>query len=286
MLNEYPWVKIGPGLYEINEFDGVSIFVVEGEEKILLIDTGAGIGNIKQFVLFLTGTKPVEVLITHNHRDHAGGAPWFDKVHISNIDKMIGPMVRPLTSRESRLQFALAVKERCKGKVYPWIPEDIMRFDEADEPEVTGVEDGFTFDLGGRKETCLLCPGHTPGSMMVLDSKTKYLFAGDSCNAQLGIGVRYLGGPPNSSVQEALEGLKRIWNFGFDRNNVYCAHTGYREFGKPLDGGIYPALMESLEKISAGDFISRKEKIGMIDAEVDTAEFGGIKVQFHLDNIK
>ena len=36
------------------------------------------------------------------------------------------------------------------------------------------------FDLGGRSLEVLFTPGHTPGSVVFLDRKNKFLFAGDS----------------------------------------------------------------------------------------------------------
>lgn len=85
MIEEYPYMEIGEGIYEINEFDNVSMFLIVGDEKALLVDAGIGIGNIKTFAEKLAG-KPVEVFLTHNHRDHVGNAPLFPKVHISRID--------------------------------------------------------------------------------------------------------------------------------------------------------------------------------------------------------
>ena len=44
------WYECAPGIYEIDEFDCASCFLVVGEEKALLIDTGVGIGDLKWLV--------------------------------------------------------------------------------------------------------------------------------------------------------------------------------------------------------------------------------------------
>ena len=48
------------------------MYLLEGDEKALLIDTGWGAGNLREFVEKLT-TKPVLVTNTHGHLDHSGG---------------------------------------------------------------------------------------------------------------------------------------------------------------------------------------------------------------------
>lgn len=76
MLTTYPYSQIDIGVYEINEFDGASMFLIEGNERALLIDTGVGIGALDKFLHQLTAL-PVDVLLIHNHRDHVGNAPRF-----------------------------------------------------------------------------------------------------------------------------------------------------------------------------------------------------------------
>ncbi len=48
------------------------IWLVEGREKALLVDTGLGLGDLRGEVEALTD-KPVVVVNTHGHGDHSGG---------------------------------------------------------------------------------------------------------------------------------------------------------------------------------------------------------------------
>lgn len=284
MIAEYPCVELGNGIYEINEFDNVSMFLVIGEEKALLIDTGIGIGDIRTFVEKLSG-KPVEVFLTHNHRDHVSNAPLFDEVHISRIDYGMGKMIRPLTSKESRKQYTESTMQRCMDKTYPWKDEDIRRFSKEEEPKIHLVENQHVFDLGGRVVTCYLCPGHTPGSMIAIDSKTRYVFGGDCCNKALGIGVRPIKGMEHASIEESYDAMKHIWDMGIDVNHIYSAHTDFRKVGEPLEGYVFETLMNGLKTIISGNYVAGKKWIQMIDTEVDIAVFKDIVIQFHTENI-
>lgn len=284
MIAEYPYVELGNGIYEINEFDNVSVFLIVGEEKALLIDTGIGIGNLRDFVRKLSG-KPVEVFLTHNHRDHVGNAPLFDEVYISRIDYGMGKIIRPLTSKESRRQYTESTIQKYADKKYPWRDEDIREFSKEEEPQVHLIEDQYTFDLGGRRVTCYLCPGHTPGSMVAVDSKTKYVFSGDCCNKVLGIGVRPIQGMEHASIEESYEAMRHIWDMGIDAGNIYSAHADFRKVGEPLEDYVFETLMNGLKGIVNGDYAAGKKWIQMIDTEVDIAFFRDIVIQFHVENI-
>ena len=53
-------------------------FLVLGEKKAALIDTGSGFGDIRQLVSQFT-SLPVQVLLTHGHMDHCGGVFFFEE---------------------------------------------------------------------------------------------------------------------------------------------------------------------------------------------------------------
>ena len=90
----FPYKEIAPNTYEIGEFDCASIFLLIGDEKAMVIDTGIGIGDLKGFIRTLTD-KPLMVCFTHDHADHVGGASAFDQGFIhpktwSTLRKAVG----------------------------------------------------------------------------------------------------------------------------------------------------------------------------------------------------
>lgn len=278
----YPLAKIAEDTYEINEFDCASMFLVVGRERALLIDTGIGLGDLAAFVRTIT-PLPLDVLLTHNHRDHVGNAPRFARVHMSAIDMRMGPMLRPATTAESRLQYAHHTRSLHPERDCPWTDADMQPFDA--EPEVVPIGDGHVFDLGGRRVTCVHTPGHTSGSLSAIDSQTGALFCGDACNRIIGLGVRPIAGMCHATMEEALEGLERLWAMDFDHARVYNGHTDFRMPGSPLDADVYPAAMRVMESVIAGDCVFRPKRIASIGADVEIVSKGGVELQFHRDQI-
>ena len=70
---QYVAEKIAQNTYKIDESGVANCYLLIGEERALLIDTGCGAGNLKEAVLKLT-QKPLLGALTHRHPDHAGGA--------------------------------------------------------------------------------------------------------------------------------------------------------------------------------------------------------------------
>ncbi len=61
-----------------NRFTNI-MYLLVGEDRALLIDTGYGEGNIRAFVETIT-QKPLVVISTHGHFDHTGGNGWWPEI--------------------------------------------------------------------------------------------------------------------------------------------------------------------------------------------------------------
>jgi len=246
----YPYKEIAPHTYEIGEFDCASMFLLIGDEKAMLIDTGVGIGDLKGFVRTLTG-KPLMVCCTHDHVDHVGGASAFDSVYLHPKDMPdfatgggIGLSV------EGRLGYIRYIAEREKGD-YPYLlAEDVTEWGPC--PALHPLEDEQVIDLGNRKVTVYACPGHTPGSITLLDENTRTLFMGDACNCNLHLG----GGPRGShrfvSVERALFYLQRLQRLHPHYDHYFNGHYDFRPLGEPLGEDVLPDAITACEQIVAG----------------------------------
>src|SRR3989344_7185679 len=73
-INENIW-----GVGEFKHFEEVISYLIIGQKKALLFDTGLGIKNIKEEILKITNL-PIVVINSHNHFDHVGGNKLFNKI--------------------------------------------------------------------------------------------------------------------------------------------------------------------------------------------------------------
>lgn len=61
-------------------------YLLLGNHRALLIDTGLGVSNIKKVVDELT-RLPILVLTTHVHWDHIGGHKYFNEIAVHDLEK-------------------------------------------------------------------------------------------------------------------------------------------------------------------------------------------------------
>ena len=85
-LKTFQVCEIAKDTYAINEAGMAAMFLVVGEKRALLIDTGVGMTDLKSLIAQLTDL-PYDVVLTHGHMDHAGGAAQFDQVYIHPADR-------------------------------------------------------------------------------------------------------------------------------------------------------------------------------------------------------
>ena len=74
--------KIDSDTFAISEYkhwEETHCYLLCGTEKAVFIDTGLGVGNIREIVDSLT-SLPVTVMTTHVHWDHIGAHRYFEKI--------------------------------------------------------------------------------------------------------------------------------------------------------------------------------------------------------------
>ena len=68
--------KLEKNMWVIETYDKTTMYLVEGTKKALLIDTGTKITKLDSIIHLIT-QKPLMVVITHAHHDHAGNIHFF-----------------------------------------------------------------------------------------------------------------------------------------------------------------------------------------------------------------
>lgn len=246
----FPYKEIAPNTFEIGEFDCGSIFLLAGDEKAMLIDTGTGIGDLKGFIEKLTD-KPLMICYTHNHMDHVGGAGAFDNAYIhpkDMADFSTGGGIG--LSIEERIGYIRWIAEREK-KDYPYdLDVDIMEW--GPQPPLSPLHDEQVIELGNRKVTVYECPGHTPGSITFLDEVSRTLFVGDACNCNLGLVSGAPGMSNFVSIEKALFYLKRLSGLGHKYDRYFNGHYDFRQLGQSLGEDVLRDAITACEQIIAG----------------------------------
>ena len=175
-----PWFEVYKltdtvyAIYEDGQFEEVISYLVLGEEKAALIDTGNGIGDIKKLVEGLTDL-PVMVVNTHTHGDHIGGNHQFSEVLAFESDFS--------KDRADNGQIREEMGHYLDGDMV-WKP-----FPDYFDAETWRIhpfkvtrwlKDGDKIDLGGRALEVVYTPGHSPDSICLIDKENKLFWTGDS----------------------------------------------------------------------------------------------------------
>jgi glyoxylase-like metal-dependent hydrolase (beta-lactamase superfamily II) len=160
-------------IYEPGQFEEVISFLIVGETKALLFDTGLGIGDIRRVVAGLTDLDVI-VLNSHTHYDHIGGNYQFDVIYALDTD---------YTRRNAKGSTTEAVAEFIQeGWVWKPFPDGFSAQDFRSRPFGISrfVTNGERIDLGGRVLEVLATPGHAPDALCLMDRENRLLFTGDT----------------------------------------------------------------------------------------------------------
>lgn len=160
-------------LYEPGQFEEVISFLILGDERALLFDSGLGIGDIASEVRSLTDLDVV-LLNSHSHYDHVGSNYQFDVIW--GLDSEF--------SRQSAqgLDHSAVAEAVSKGWIWKPLPGGFERSGYRSRPwEVDRlVQDGTQIDLGGISLEVIETPGHAPDCISLLDRHHRMLFTGDT----------------------------------------------------------------------------------------------------------
>lgn len=201
------FMEIVEGVYRVDTASAnmahANVYLVANGEELTVIDTGTS-GNAKKTVGYVQrlGRQPADVktiILTHFHMDHMGSAKELKDltnakvaVHAEDADYVSGK--KPLPKPKKVLFRAVS------AFVKP-VPVQV---------DVILKEGDKIANL-----TVFHTPGHTPGSIMLLDEKRKVLFAGDTLRYD---GKKVSGAPAQFSVDsnQLRESIAKASTLNFD----------------------------------------------------------------------
>lgn len=242
--------KISERLTRIFGITGEIMYLAEGDEKAVLIDTGVGVGRLDEYVKTLTD-KPITVLLTHGHIDHAMGAPLFSDVRMSDEDAAIYNDPNSAADRNSYVKALLSFMYPDEDVFATLTEDDFIVSDFANDEQLGKIEDGDIFDLGNLHVQANACAGHTPGSMTFLIAEERMLITGDAANNNTLLNFDYC--PSIEEYRNNLIWLKMAVDGFYDR--VLISHGS---------GDIKNDLIESMIEL-CGEIIDGKDDKTEID---------------------
>lgn len=187
------------------EDDGVRFFLLCGKEKAALIDTGMNTVNAREMAEELTDL-PLILINTHADRDHISGNGDFDEIYMSPAE------------------------------------EDNYR-ENAGTGTIIPVKDGDVIDLGDRPLRIIDNPGHTTGSIAILDEKHRVLIAGDSVQD----GKIFMFGKYRD-IDTYIDSLRNLSKYDGLYDEIYPMHGSI-----PVKPDLIGKLIEGAEQIRDGE---------------------------------
>ena len=199
-------IKLGENTWSFE--DGfVRFFLLAGEEKAVLIDSGVNCPAAAQLAAACTD-KPLILLNTHGDGDHTSGTGAFSEIYIH--------------------------------------PEDYVKCDVCNRYPGTAlhaIEDGDEIDLGGRLLRIIHIPGHTAGSVAILDVNNRVLIAGDSVQK----GHIYMFGDKREPEKYEAS-LDKLILLKDEYDTIYASHDEC-----VLPGNYVEKVRASWQKVRAGE---------------------------------
>ncbi|MFN8241750.1 MAG: MBL fold metallo-hydrolase [Bacteroidales bacterium] len=260
-----PWFtskEVSDKVYQIDDNGAVNIFLVVGTDSALVIDTGMGTADLSSFIKTLT-TKPLIIINTHGHPDHAGANYQFPKVYVHPSDSAASRSFNTPAARKGAAGTMQAGKSPSASELYKGVEY---------KTRLIPVKEGRVFDIGGRKLEVLSTPGHTAGSISLLDRGNRLLFTGDNNNTLVWLFLQ--GCSPLSQYQKTLEKQVKMLSLF---STILPGH------GPAMSSDFVKDQLECVKGIISGKLEAKPYKSFAGDAMVST--FGKASVAFNPKNL-
>lgn len=201
---KYDVIQMNANTWRIED-GGVRFFLLTGTERALLIDSGMMVSNARDIARELTDL-PLSLLNTHADRDHIGSNEQFEEFYMH-------PEEEPVYRRSGK-----------PGNIIPVREED-------------------TIDLGERELKIIDLPGHTPGSIAVLDVANRVLISGDPIQEH---GRIFIFGS-HRNMKAYIRSLERLQGRISEFDEIWPSHADL-----PISTETIGKLREGAEAILAG----------------------------------
>lgn len=205
---------------EPQHFQEVNVFLIIGQERALLLDTGMGICNIEPLVRELYDGEIIAVN-SHFHFDHIGDNYRFEPVLVYETDLVNEVALRG--SEKDALGNQLEEDMFLLGYPQGFNPEEFR----IPPYKTKKICDGDRIKLGDRSLHVIHTPGHSDDSIMLYDEANKILFTGDSF--YLGALYAHFDCPEFgvSDPAQYRDSLRKAKLLAKEAEFLYCSHNDF-----------------------------------------------------------
>jgi glyoxylase-like metal-dependent hydrolase (beta-lactamase superfamily II) len=242
-------------IYEPHQAEETIAYLIVGEKRAVLFDTGMGISDIKTVTAELT-RLPIIVLNSHTHDDHVGDNWQFGTVFGMDTD---------FTRRNAKGSREDAQAEITPDQLCGALPKDFDAKSYSTRPwKISSyIHDGEKLDLGGRTLEIIATPGHTPDAISLFDRKSGLLFTGDT----------YYPAPiwlfrPETDLDAYAASIRRLAALAPQVKLVLGAHN--IPVAQP---SVLPRLVAAFDAVRTGKVPAKAESPGKVLYKVDDISF-------------
>lgn len=158
----------------VHKFFQANMFHVVGKDADLVIDFGMGLANLRSALPIPPG-KPVLAVATHVHVDHIGAFHEFE-TRLGHVAEAEAFALMP--DADTLADYFRAQPDALTAAAPTGITPEAYKISPA--PLTTILAENDVIDIGDACYTVLHLPGHSPGSIGLLDQKTGEFFSGDA----------------------------------------------------------------------------------------------------------
>ena len=189
---------------------------------------------------------------SHEHFDHIGGDRLFAEVAVADNPVAVARLAKGTGSLSSQITAETV-----------WMPRPPV-FDKAhyETPPIhptRRLRDGERIELGGRTLEVLLTPGHTPGSLSLLDRGRRVLFTGDTLYP-----AELYAHMPESNLADYERSAERLGALA-DSVDVVC--PGHNE--ARVAASILRRFARAFAAIGRGEVKAVPQRSGVVRYEVE-----------------
>jgi glyoxylase-like metal-dependent hydrolase (beta-lactamase superfamily II) len=256
-----PWFEVYQpaigvfAIYEPHQAEETIGYLIVGDKRALLFDTGMGISDIRKVTAELT-KLPIVVLNSHTHDDHVGGNWQFDTIYGMDSD---------FTRQNAKGSREDAQAEVKPDQICGSLPKgfDAKSYATRSWKVTSYIHDGEKIDVGRRMVEVISTPGHTPDAIALLDRANGLLFTGDT----------YYPAPiwlfrPETDLDAYAKSIRRLAALEPQVKLVLGAHN--IPVASP---SVLPRLVAAFDAVRAGKIKPTPESAGKVLYKVDDISF-------------